>query len=247
MQLTQHRGGERSHGVELAPGAIPLAFGHTRLPDGGRTAARDGQSDESRGGQAQAMPGRELPHPIRPAVGRGQHGPAFQVALQIVGQLIGATVAPLGILAQRLEDDAIDVGVDRAGRSRFLHADGVDQLRVGARHQTVRATPRGQAIQQHAERVHVRGRGDRFAAQLLRAGTFRRDHPNEGRFGRRVGLEHLRDAEVQQFRDAVAGHEDVRRLDVAVHDQMLVRVVHRQAHTPEQVDLRRRSSACCSQ
>jgi hypothetical protein len=43
---------------------------------------------------------------------------------------------------------------------------------------------------------------------------------------RRVGCERLGDAEVEEFRFAVGRDEDVRRLDVAVHDEIPVRVLH---------------------
>ena len=47
-------------------------------------------------------------------------------------------------------------------------------------------------------------------------------------------LEQLRNAEIEQFRDAVRRHEDVRRLEIAVHDQVLMRVLHGVAHLEEQ-------------
>ena len=41
--------------------------------------------------------------------------------------------------------------------------------------------------------------------------------------------EQLRDAEVEQLRAAVGRHEDVRRLEIAVDDEVLVGVAHRVA------------------
>ena len=47
-------------------------------------------------------------------------------------------------------------------------------------------------------------------------------------------LQQLGDAEVEQLRHAVRGHEDVARLDVAMDDEVLVRILHRAAHPQEQ-------------
>jgi len=48
--------------------------------------------------------------------------------------------------------------------------------------------------------------------------------------------EDLRDPDVEQLYLPVAGHENVRRLEIPMDDEVLVRVRHRIAHTPEQID-----------
>jgi hypothetical protein len=92
----------------------------------------------------------------------------------------------------------------------------------------------GQQLVQHdAQRIDV-GRGrHRVAAQLFRRGIVRGQQLRLGRV-LVAGGEQLGDAEVEQFRRAVGGDEDVRRLQVAVHDQVLVRVLHRIADRREQ-------------
>ena len=63
-----------------------------------------------------------------------------------------------------------------------------------------------------------------------------RRHVGEGpadRGGRGLGVVDpglLREVEVQQHRQAVAGHQDVRRLDVAVQDLAVVGVLERLGH-----------------
>ena len=47
------------------------------------------------------------------------------------------------------------------------------------------------------------------------------------RLRRMARVEQLGDAEVEQLRRAVGGDQDVVRLQVAMHDQVLMRVVHR--------------------
>ena len=48
------------------------------------------------------------------------------------------------------------------------------------------------------------------------------------------GRDRLRDAEVEELHGAVSGHEDVRRLQVTVHDHLTVRILDRFAHLAEE-------------
>ena len=54
----------------------------------------------------------------------------------------------------------------------------------------------------------------------------------------RLGIEELGDAEVEQLDGAVACHQDVRRLEVAVHDQVAMGVLHGVAELQEQLEPR---------
>ena len=79
---------------------------------------------------------------------------------------------------------------------------------------------------QHAKRVHVSGGGDRVAGHLFGRSEIRgeRAHALRGERGT-IGstrVEKLGDAEVEQLYRAIGRHEDVRRLDVAMHDQIRV-------------------------
>ena len=86
-----------------------------------------------------------------------------------------------------------------------------------------------QFVKQNAERIDIARRGDLIAAHLLRAGVFRRQQMQPRSRQRAGGVdcfgsEQFGDAEIEQFDDSVFGNEDVRRFEVAVDDQMLMRV-----------------------
>jgi hypothetical protein len=98
-----------------------------------------------------------------------------------------------------------------------------------------------QVLQQHAEAVDVRGRRDAPAAHLFGRGVVGREGAQVGLrvlFGV-LGVEQLGDAEVEELRRPVGGDEDVRRLDVAVDDEVTVRVRDAAADGEEQFEPRR--------
>jgi hypothetical protein len=84
-----------------------------------------------------------------------------------------------------------------------------------------------------------RSRGDRRAGVLLGRGVFGR-HQRRGGARRFVGagIEQLGDAEVEQLERAVRCDEHVRGLDVAMHDEVAMRVRHRVADVEEQREAR---------
>ena len=85
------------------------------------------------------------------------------------------------------------------------------------------ATSADQFVEQQSQRVNVGRRGRAFAAQLLGRGVFRREHARcRGLLV--AGVEHARDAEVEQLYRAVAGNEHVRGFQVAMHDQLRMRM-----------------------
>ncbi len=74
------------------------------------------------------------------------------------------------------------------------------------------------------------------AADLLGRRVRGRHQPEAGAravLPRFEAVELLGDAEVEQLHDAVVADENVRRLEVAVNDQVPVRVLHRLAHVAE--------------
>ena len=118
-------------------------------------------------------------------------------------------------------------------------ADHPDQLLRVSRRDAVRLPAREQLVQHDAERIDVARGRDAAAAHLLGARVLGGHEPHlgsglRGRLGRAVGLEQLGDAEVEQLRHARGGDEDVAGLDVAVHDEALVRVLHGAADLPEE-------------
>ena len=96
-------------------------------------------------------------------------------------------------------------------------------------------------MQQHAERVYVGSGGDGSTANQLRTGIERRQLAGTGRLGRLGGFrlrESARDAEVHEHHATIGRHENVGRLEVAVHDEIPMRVLHRGADVAEQVQPR---------
>ncbi len=131
-------------------------------------------------------------------------------------------------------------GDDDAQRRRRLFADHARNFVRRAIEQTIRPVTAQQLVQKHAERIHIRRWRDRRALHLLRRSILRRHQAHRGRgwivgdVAREIRVQKFRDAKVEQLRHAFAGHQDVRRLDVAMHDLFLVRVVNGVANTAKQ-------------
>ena len=88
-------------------------------------------------------------------------------------------------------------------------------------------------MEHHAELPEVGGGGDRRVVQLFRRGVFEGQRAIMGR-GDVGALELLGDAEVEQLDPAVAIDQQVGRLEVAMHDQVAMRITHRVQHLQEQ-------------
>ena len=100
--------------------------------------------------------------------------------------------------------------------------------------------PAGQELIEHkTQLVDVGRRGDELAAHLLGARVLggQDAQPGAGQpaggHGRRL-VQDSRDSEIEQFHLVLGGHQDVRRLDVAVHDHGPVGVGHRPGGVDEQ-------------
>ncbi len=287
VQVVERRVGQRAQVVEATLRARALAARHAPLPGGRRATGQQRSQDQRAHGHRGDVPARETACPIRGRVGTRAHGPALDVAAQVVGQRLGRRVTPLRFLVQRLEHDGVEVaaqparettcvgvrtrralghgprrGVRRArrrarqrggcrgatgaeaetpqraaGRQRLLVAHHARQFVRRARAQAMRGQASEQLVQKRAERVDVAGRRHRQAAHLLGTGVLGRQRPQQrerGHVAAALSLEQPCDAEVEQARHPVARHEHVAGLEVAVHDQVLVGVLHRPAHLDEQ-------------
>jgi hypothetical protein len=99
-----------------------------------------------------------------------------------------------------------------------------------------------QPEQDHTKRVDVGARVDRFRSGQHLFGAHVRERPQELsglRFhGRHQHLraDRARDAEVEHLRLTVGGDEDVARLEVAMNDAALMRVLYRIADQRHQLD-----------
>ena len=192
------------------------------------------------------MPADEAPHAVAARIAAGLHGLALEVALDVVPQLRRALVARRRFAAHGLEHDRIQVAVQAsrrhgavgtghfAGRQRFGFQPAPHRRR---QRQALQAPGRGahqQFVKQQAQRVHVGGHGDRAAFDLLGRGVVGRQQGLRLRGRAAVGYQ-AGDAEVEQLGVAVVGDQDVGGLEVAVHHQVAVRVVHGHADFAEQL------------
>jgi len=148
------------------------------------------------------------------------------------------------LAAQALEGRRANLGVRRGRPIGWALRVGLDD---GLEHQSgIRARRAGgvlsahQKVEQRPERVHVRrGRHD-AAGELLGSGKIGRQCTaalaGEGRGLAFAGVffKELRDAEVEKFHLPVGRDEDVRWLDVAVDDQVGVRLGDRRADVEEE-------------
>ncbi len=158
-----------------------------------------------------------------PAGGGGERGAA---------EIAGGRVALLGILRERALDH-------RRRRPRGRSSDVVARLRrrLGqVRPQRASSPSRlnghlaGERVEeQAAERVDVRARVDALAADLLGRDVVERADPVAGLRAAGDRQRVLREPEVRQVDVVVGGQQDVRGLDVAVHEAGGVRLVQRRA------------------
>ena len=159
-----------------------------------------------------------------------------------------ATQTPAKVANRRLPQLRTRRVVVRQHRARALRDRFVEDLHHGRkaafaqRLRRERQRAGQQLVEDDAERVDVRARVDRHARSLLGAHVLRRaEQAAELRRARVVDvdrpLDRLREAEVDDVRQRLAGllvDEHVARLEVAMHDTALMRVMDRAAHRDEQ-------------
>ena len=142
--------------------------------------------------------------------------------LEIVCHLRGVLVPVVGMLLHRLHHHRFeperDVGVVPGRRLR-----GFANVLVGDRHRSLAhegRSPGEQLIHDHPERVQVAAPIGDMALGLLRAEVGSRPDHRSGA-GELFGVvEGAGDAEVGDLHGAVGGEQDVRRLDVAMHQTL---------------------------
>ena len=134
---------------------------------------------------------------------------------------------------------AVELSCRRLRDTAWRHHDAADdgvgqQVR---RHQMLERPPPGhQLVKHHAQRIDVRGGGQRLAFDLFRAGIGQGQRLGAGGGGGNVNVfvDDSRNAEIQQLRLAIFRYQDIRRLDVAMDDEVAMGVLHRRAHLKEQ-------------
>src|SRR5262245_31011721 len=124
---------------------------------------------------------------------------------------------------------------------RVLLANGSSDFVQTTAVQAIGLTSREQLIEHNAQRVDITGCRDGGAQDLLRTGILGRQWMQafNGEFRNRLatlGTQEFCDSEIQQFRRAIGGHENVPRFQVAMHDKILVRVVDSAADRAEEFE-----------
>ena len=153
----------------------------------------------------------------------------------------GETLAEAGGIA--LADSAHFVRRDLASAARFRggdHLAGTGRLHLGnhPRHfvhgraqQPVGPVSGEQFVEHDSERINVRESGDRRPIHLLGAGVLGRHHPGQrhgiGRLPSIPGRQNLGNAKVKQLHPAIVSDQDITRLQIPMHHQMLVSVTNR--------------------
>ena len=197
----------------------------------GRTEAdHEAQHGRRRRSGGRPVPAQELGGPIEAAGRPRANREALQVPADVLAQLRRGGVTLGRLRAQRLEHDVVEVAAQGTAQRARRHRGGRSHvLPVGT-------VPAEQLVEDHAQRIDVAGRRHPAPALLLRARVVRGQQAQDrGRLVqalRDVWAQQLGDPEVEQLRIAVGRDQDVRRLEVAMDDQVLVRVLHRVAHPP---------------
>ncbi len=122
--------------------------------------------------------------------------------------------------------EALDAAVAAGGFVVRCHVENAFEFAVSGNSSAEQGAAEG------PQAKHVGCRGHRVAAQLLGSRVLRRENPGLRAFSGVLGQ--LADAEIDQFYLAVMRDHDVRRLDVAMQDQVAVRVADRRANLQQQ-------------
>ena len=189
-------------------------------------------------------------HEARRAVGPGRRARAdrarAQHRLQVLGKIFGGGIATPGLGGQRLHHHQVEIAAGRVVQAlegfRLLAPDDIQRLEQAGRRQARMRQPAGQQLVSHrAQCIHIAARigAARVAFELLRAHVGQGAHhlADLGHVAADLA-EHAGDAEVEDLGLPVLVHQNVGRLEVAVHDAALVGEVHRLRQLRQQADAR---------
>ncbi len=250
LKLEKKRIGELSHVVGAPLSSHPLSR-RFEQPTGER---KDNQRHRR---DTDAMASDEFPRPIPGTAPPGGNGQALAVSTQILSELLHRRVATLRFLAQRLQHDGVEVAREATTKLVRRVASGLAHSNGGARLERFLLTNRSchfvvasgrfpvglasgeKNVEDDSEGINVARSRDGVSSDLLGTGEGRRQktylrHRLLERC--RLGLENLRHAEIEELGNAFFGNEDVAGLDVAVDNQVSVRILHRAAHRGKQLE-----------
>ena len=214
--------------------------------------------NDRRGGNADLVSPNELRRSITNGVLSRNDWKTFEMTADVFGKLTDRGITTRRFLAHRHENDVVEIAAKRfgiwgldfgtsiapgdggAGTRRFLLGDGARNFIGSATCDPIRTLAREQLVKNHAQTVDITRGADVFAAHLFGAGVLWRHHALEGESLADAlsafGIEQFRDAKIEQLWFAFRGHADIRRLDVAVNDQMLMRVGDGRANFAEKFE-----------
>ena len=207
------------------------------LPDDAAQAQQTYPQDRP----AQSRDQRPPPHPLHRSLGRAHRSRHDRLAreepIQFLGQSSRRAVPPPGLLLQAFQADRLQV--QGHGRVELTHRHGLlphhlDQ-RVHRRGRLERRPARQQAVEDRAQRVHVRRRTDLLPLRLLRRHIAGRPHHLTGVGQAAVAFELLRQAEVGHLGTSQRVEQDIRRLQIAVDHTFVVRIFDRIGHLADQL------------
>ncbi len=152
----------------------------------------------------------------------------FQKRADVVGQGIDRAIALFRLLAQCLQNDEVEVsrkgGIHAARRLGFCQAHRQFDGAMALRGNRVRRLARKQLVEHRTQRIDIACRCLSRTSDLFRAGECGRQDwlLREGLIHR--GIDNFRDAEIEKLRFTGVFNQNVRGLEVAMNDEIAVRV-----------------------
>ena len=203
------------------PDLLKSLLGDASLVLAGNDATGQHQGQHGSGANRPAVAAHEFASAVSDGVGPGADGQAVHRSLDVFGQLADTGIAAFRLLAQGHPQDVVEIFGD-AGRGRVGLADGA--LDCDRRHglDSIGQSPGQQFVQHDAERIDIAQGANGASQHLLRAGVGWRHRL--GHRGRHIGvrIEQLSDSEIEQLGMAIAGHQNVGRLQIPVDNQVAV-------------------------
>ncbi len=242
---------------KIAHGIRPRRFlaRHVGLPQRDPERGQHRHSQNRGDGHAAAMALDEFARPIPARRRMRENRAATEITLDVFGERARRRVAALRIGFERFEQDIVQVAAQQTTQALRRRSGRRDCRRIAFVREGVRGRAptdeRGrtlrfavgaefgpeaeqQFVQQYAEAVDV-GRGrDRAALRLLGRGIAGREKADRTRQDLAAVVDQLGDAEIEQFGFAAGGDKNIRRFDIAMHNQAAVRHLDGAAYVGEQ-------------
>jgi hypothetical protein len=111
--LEDHVVRQLPHLLEPLLGALALAPRGPRLIGRPDDASNQREEDQRRGEDCDAVASDELRRAVGEGVGAGRDGQLGEIPAQVFGELFDRLVPPLRLLPERLQDDVVEVALER--------------------------------------------------------------------------------------------------------------------------------------